>query len=344
MKKPNVFRSSNFWMDEGDELHILLIDEAGTPATFTLNTEYADGTTNQFDAPDPPVAISASDISSSGFTANWYYSENALGYYLDVATDSAFTSMVVGYNNLNVGFVNEYGVIGLDDAITYYYRLRAYNDYGTSGESNIIVLTTSVSLVQDFDGNTYTYVTIGTQQWMVENFRSEHYNDGTPIPNLTLNADWMAEDGTLGHDGAMCYYDNDEATYKDDYGVLYNWYAVDNAHGLAIATWRVPSEADFTTLSTYLGGSLVSGGKLKEDGLSHWQSPNTGADNSSGFTGIGSGDRDSSTGNFASINDVFEIWFSTTERAVRLSSSGADSTLIDAANGNGFSVRLMRDI
>lgn len=338
MKKANCLRSSNFWMSDGDELHILIEEISGVTATFTLNTEYADGTTNQFDAPDPPIAISASDITSSGFTANWNYSENAQGYYLDVAEDSGFTSMVVGYDNLNVGFVNEYGVSGLDDAITYYYRLRAYNDYGTSIDSNTITLTTDVELVVDADGNVYTYVTIGTQQWMVENFRSTKYADTTAIPNLTLDADWIA-DAT----GASCYYNNDIAN-KADYGALYNWYAVDNAHGLAPAGWRVPSVGDWNTLTSYVGGSSVAGGKLKEAGIGHWITPNTGADNYYGFTALPSGYR-GSDGLFYSIN--YNTYLQSTDdadEAVRISYSTSD---IDGGYGEakmGYAVRLMRDI
>ena len=64
-------------------------------------------------------------------------------------------------------------------------------------------------LLQDYDGNTYTEIVIGTQKWLVENLKSTHYRDGTAIPNRTLAADWIAEDGTVGHDGAYCAYNND---------------------------------------------------------------------------------------------------------------------------------------
>ena len=74
------------------------------------------------------------------------------------------------------------------------------------------------------------------------------------------------------------------------YGLLYNWYAASDAN-FATSGWHVPSYTEWTTLITYLGGSSVAGGKLKETGTVHWASPNTGATNESGFTGLPGGYR-----------------------------------------------------
>ncbi len=92
--------------------------------------------------PSPPVAVAASNITQTSFDANWNASSGATGYYLDVATDSMFSSMVSGYDNLDVGNVTTYQVTGLTANTDYYYRVRAYNSYGTSGNSNIINTTT----------------------------------------------------------------------------------------------------------------------------------------------------------------------------------------------------------
>ena len=93
-------------------------------------------------SPPVPVATAATNITQTSFDANWNASSGATGYYLDVATDSLFTSMVSGYDNLNVGNVTTYSVTGLTSGTGYYYRVRAYNSYGTSGNSNVISLTT----------------------------------------------------------------------------------------------------------------------------------------------------------------------------------------------------------
>jgi uncharacterized protein (TIGR02145 family) len=292
MDKANVFRSSSFHMDEGDILHMLFLDEDGVQIDVDLWNVDTDTET----LPDTPTSLPASDITDSSFTANWYFNENTTGFYLDVATDSAFTAMVVGYNNLNVLNVNSYSVVGLSSSTEYFYRIRAYNNTGTSGNSNSLSAITATGVVTDIDGNIYTEVVIGTQVWMVENLKTTKYKDGTPIPDLTLNADWIAEDGTLGHDGAYCWYNNNIAN-KADYGGLYNWYAVNNAHGLAPSGWNIPTKADLELLFATIGGIHTpglwddAGGILKEIGITHWDAPNSGAIDTYGFKLLGGGSR-----------------------------------------------------
>lgn len=201
--------------------------------------------------------------------------------------------------------------------------------------------------VIDADGNIYTYVTVGTQQWLVENLRTTKYADGTPIPNLTLNADWIAEDGTGGHDGAYCYYDNDIAN-KADFGTLYNWYAVNNAHGLAPTGWRIPNNADFATLVAFLGGDATAGGKLKEIGTTHWTTPNTGAVDSYGFKALPGGYR-GNNGIYYQIAFYNNIWSASIaggsnawSKIILWNNAGISSS--DVSQLVGCSIRCMRDI
>jgi uncharacterized protein (TIGR02145 family) len=299
--------------------------------------------------PEAPVALNGSEITVTTFVTNWSVAGGATGYYLDVATDALFTSLVAGYNNLDVGNVLTYSIIGLSPFTNYYYRVRGYNEVGTGDNSNIQTIKT-LDRVVDADGNAYTYVTIGTQQWLVENLKTSKYADGTPIPNLTLNADWIAEDGTAGHDGAYCWYDNDIAN-KTPYGALYNWYAVNNAHGLAPTGWRIPSNADFATLVTFAGGSISTGGKLKESGTSHWNTPNTGATNEYGFKALPSGERSGNSGAFSFLGIANYLWksteFNTTEAYVTymLNTSGAlIGTTAHDIKKKGNTIRCMRDI
>lgn len=137
----------------------------------------------------------------------------------------------------------------------------------------------------DIEGNVYQTVIIGTQVWMAENLRTTKYNDGSSIPLVTEAAAW----DDLNSPG-YCWYDNDSINYKDTYGALYNWNAI-NTGKLAPVGWHVATDADWTTLTTYLGGDSIAGGKLKEQGTSHWAIPNTGASNTSGFTGLPAGFR-----------------------------------------------------
>jgi uncharacterized protein (TIGR02145 family) len=341
MNKANIVRSSEFHADTGDVIHYILIVDSG--ATPTINLVSLGTTSNEEEVPDAVVALNASDITSSSFTANWNFIENAQSYYLDVSTDIAFGSFVAGYNNLSVGAVNEYPVVGLDDAITYYYRVRGKNDIDTGASSNIITTTTANEVVTDADGNVYTYVTIGTQQWMVENFRSTKYRDGTAIPNLILDAAWTAD-----VTGAYCWYNNDIAN-KIDYGALYNWYAVDNAHLLAPAGWRIPSETDFNTLNAFLGGLAVAGGKLKEMGLSHWTTPNDGATDDYGFKMLPNGERYGNDGTFHHLTNYSLTWASTEYSLTQgwFYNTSFDNTIVYMSGDGkkfGFSVRMMRDV
>jgi len=157
----------------------------------------------------------------------------------------------------------------------------------------ILILTTSCEkkedpsgTMTDGDGNVYTSVTIGTQVWLVENLKTTKYNDGTDIPLVTDDVEWV----NLNTPG-YCWYDNDAATYKNPYGALYNWYAV-NTGKLCPTGWHVPTDAEWTILTTYLGGTSVAGGKLKELGTTHWTTPNTGSTNETGFTALPGGLRE----------------------------------------------------
>lgn len=157
--------------------------------------------------------------------------------------------------------------------------------------------------VKDYDNNIYHTVIIGTQTWMVENLRTTHYNDGGNIENVGDNTAW--HNNTTG---AYCWYNNDgAAAIGGPYGALYNFYAV-NSGKLCPPGWHVPSDVEWTKLTDFCGGALLAGGKLKESGTTHWNSPNTGADNSYGFTALPGGFRHSGTGEFQSMNTIGNWW------------------------------------
>jgi uncharacterized protein (TIGR02145 family) len=160
--------------------------------------------------------------------------------------------------------------------------------------------------VSDIDGNVYNTVTIGAQVWMKENLKVTHYRNGESIPNVTDGTAWKNL-----FNGALCYYNNDSAANASDYGVLYNWYAVNDSMNICPFSWHVPTDAEWTTLTGYLGGQSIAGGKLKETGTTHWQSPNTGATNETGFTALPGGFRDNIGFNFYRYDG---LWWSFTER------------------------------
>jgi len=184
-------------------------------------------------------------------------------------------------------------------------------------------------------------IVIGTQQWMRENLDVLTYRNGDIIPQVTDAIAWAALTT-----GAWCYYNNDVANGAI-YGKLYNWYAVNDSRGLAPAGWHIPTDAEWTTLSTLLGGESVAGGKMKTTGTTRWTTPNEGATNESGFAGLPGGLR-FGDGTFSLVGS-FGYWWSSTEYATTLAwyhylyyNNGSFSRYGDYKR-DGFSVRCLRD-
>jgi uncharacterized protein (TIGR02145 family) len=189
----------------------------------------------------------------------------------------------------------------LEGETKYYVRAFAINDAGT-GYGNEISFTTlplitfnpnlTYGSISDIDGNSYKTIQIGTQVWMAENLKTTKYNDGIGIPTS----------GNVSSSSTprYCWY-NDDISNKKTYGALYNWTAV-NTGKLCPTGWHVPSEEEWYELALYIdpnvvnnypGGeghtSFIVGGKLKETGTDHWNSPNLGATNDYGFTALPGG-------------------------------------------------------
>ena len=168
--------------------------------------------------------------------------------------------------------------------------------------------------VTDIDGNVYQTVTIAGKVWMKENLKTTHYRNGDPITFISSQNLWLANS-----EGAYCIYNND-TTYANTYGKLYNWIAVNDSRNIAPAGWHVATDAEWHSLalafdssSQLVNGSesVIAGSHLKEAGLTHWSSPNTGADNSSNFTGLGGGSR-ATSGIFEQMG-VAGYWWAATE-------------------------------
>ena len=143
----------------------------------------------------------------------------------------------------------------------------------------------------DIDGNVYKSVKIGNQIWITRNFDATRYNDGTEIPYVASDEDWLR----AGEEkmGARCFYNNDPEL-RAIYGTLYNWYTIDTGK-LAPEGWHVPTNAEWDTLGLALcyldKENQVSGYVFREAGTAHWKEPNLGATNASGFTALPGGER-----------------------------------------------------
>jgi len=172
---------------------------------------------------------------------------------------------------------------GLVEETTYYVRAYATNSEGTSyGDAKSF--ETEREPVYDIEGNEYTTVEIGAQEWMVENLRTTRLNDGTEITEIEDGGQWAGYENSV-----YSWYDNYGEKFKDVYGALYNFYTVATGK-LCPEGWRVPTEDDWDELINYLGGDEVAGGKLKST-TGYWTKPNEGATNESGFTALPGGSR-----------------------------------------------------
>jgi len=147
---------------------------------------------------------------------------------------------------------------------------------------------------------------------MKENLNTTKYNDGTDIPVVKADTSW-AKLTTPGYS----WYNQDSIAYCNTYGAVYNWYVV-NTNKLCPSGWHVPTNEEFTELVNYLGTASVAGGKLKESGFSHWNSPNTGANNEVGFNAFAGGKRlDDGTYDFLKVEGS---WWSATNYSTQTAS------------------------
>lgn len=224
----------------------------------------------------------------------------------------------------------------------YYWRVTATDSGGVKEESPIMSFLTGHTLtVADRDGNEYATVQIGNQIWMAQNLRTQTYRNGEPIPNITEKMAWVEDKA-----GAWCAHP-EPGFDRSTYGLLYNWYAVNNASGLAPGGWRVANDGDFATLMDYLGGDATAGGPLKETGIEHWIAPNAGATNGSGFTALPGGHRETSDGDFDLVGANGFYWSASDASGHSTNYRGLGNRKVNtgrytALKNAGFSVRCLR--
>lgn len=190
---------------------------------------------------------------------------------------------------------------GLTNATIYYVRAYAINSVGKSFgiETSFSTSQTNSETVTDIDGNVYPTVQIGTQIWMAANLRTTRYRTGATITNVTNATTWAGLTT-----GAWAHYGNNSVN-EMVYGKLYNWYAVADSRNICPTGWHVPSDAEWTVLSNFLGTDV--GFKMKS--TSGWQDNGNGS-NASGFNGLPGGYR-AYDGFFYSIGLNSHFWSST---------------------------------
>jgi uncharacterized protein (TIGR02145 family) len=218
------------------------------------------------------------------------------------------------------------------------------------------------SSVEDIDGNCYATVQIGEQLWMAENLKVTHYRNEDEI-QYVIALESIGEDVWVNlTTGAYGYY-YDVSSNLNTYGNLYNWYAVDDERGICPEKFHVPSDDEFIELEMFLGMSIEEaystgwrggdlggriGGMMKEIGTEHWNSPNTGATNESGFTSLPGGFRSHNPGVYTYMGDTGYFWSTTEEsseyrwrRELKYNQSGVHRGSGDTHRG--YSVRCVKD-
>lgn len=210
---------------------------------------------------------------------------------------------------------------------------------------SIIVSSILISCSKDNStnniNNNFDTVKICNQVWMKKNLDVDHYRNGDSIPEVRDSTQWRNL-----KTGAWCYYNNDSAIGAI-YGKLYNWYAVNDPRGLAPTGWHIPSDSEWTILIDCLGGEKVAGGKMKYTGTIHWEKPNIGATNESGFSALPGGYRDY-FGPYANLG-LYSAWWSSTMGYVSfvwnrfLTSYSTNIGRDNSEKGVGFSVRCVKD-
>ena len=273
--------------------------------------------TPQSSAPSAPTGVTAT-AGSSQVSISWSSVSGATSYNIYWSTTSGvtkttgtkLTGVTSPYTHTGREKIQRYFVtFTLTNGTTYYYVITAVNSYGESSESSQVSGTPqpSTTTVTDIDGNVYNTVTIGTQTWMKENLKVTKYRNGDTIGTTAPTTKDISGETSPKYQWA---YNGDESNVST-YGRLYTWYAATDSRGLCPTGWHLPTDAEWTTLITYLGGDSVAGGKMKEAGTTHWNSPNTSADNSSGFTALPGGYRYDG-GTFHNIG-YHGKWWSATE-------------------------------
>jgi uncharacterized protein (TIGR02145 family) len=328
---------------------------------LTLNINLICNTTNDWALAHSETVISEDDSISGSYIAelNGFYPLSGIVVNCEgLPVESGYVTMGPQI------FFTESGNFTIQTCQTGEYTLRGFNTInpdsikvseiitvqvestGTDA-GNLPTCSTMFSSVTDIDGNVYETVLIGNQWWMAENLKSTHFSDGSEIPNVIENYAW-AQLTTP----AWCNYDNN--VLNDSlYGKLYNFYAVIDPSGLCPVSWHVPSNAEWTELTNYLGGPEIAGVRMKSE--LGWDEINTIITNEIGFSGLPGGKRIYEDLDFTGINgDFFGIgsactWWSSSQSddanawILSLSKYHNNTNIQTSLKLNGYSVRCVKD-
>ncbi|MBN2892155.1 MAG: fibrobacter succinogenes major paralogous domain-containing protein [Bacteroidales bacterium] len=312
---------------------------SGTNQMLSVPFALHSNTTENYDETDPVFAASPAVGVQSQDITNWnsaysWGNHADYGYLVSFNEMQDLANVIANGSDANNRITNLENPVSDQDAATKFYidsiiadlKLNIYAELG----------------VTDIEGNHYETVRIGDQIWMAENLKTTKFNNGDDITVVSIWSDWINTTSP-----AMCWFYDNPATYKETYGGLYNFYAV-NPGNLCPDGWHVPSETEWQTLIDYVGGVNIAGGELKEKGYTFWANPNTGANNTYGFNARGCGNRNHTTGDFDFDQEQANFWTSTNvtgqiAKDVEMYYNSANAEINNGSMKQGTSVRCVKD-
>jgi uncharacterized protein (TIGR02145 family) len=297
------------------------------------------------------TAVSGGSITSDGGSAI-----TASGVCWSISENPTIDNNVTSDNSSEGEFVSF--LTGLQPVTTFYLRAYATNSLGTAYGKEIHFTTTSTATaVYDIDGNIYSYKKIGIQVWLQENLKTTKYRNGDLIGTTNPASEDISGEITSEYQWAF----NGTESNVPLYGRLYTWYVVNDNRGICPTGWHVPSDAEWTTLTSYLIDNLYGygdSGNLIAKALaatSGWTPDLTsgnvgndqGSNNYSGFSGLPAGTR-SRVGRFLGTGSNTFWWASTEKDAsdagvLYIYYGGGEVTRGSFSKQYGFSVRCLQD-
>jgi uncharacterized protein (TIGR02145 family) len=254
-------------------------------ATNEAGTAYGD--TVRIKTFGKPISIGATEIGMSSVRLYGIFCPHNQLYteiYFDLGTSVNYSKAFQASIGTIPGFfvpepweMSNILITDLKESTVYHYRVRATSSQSSTLGNDLFFRTFNSEIVEDIDGNQYNTITIGTQTWLSQNLKTTRLNDGSSLPNVTDNAEWIKLKFP-----AYCWYNNDQTSYKNMLGALYNWYSI-NTGKLCPVGWHIPTLKEWETLLNEVGGQSEAAMNLKEV---YYR-----GNNSSGFSAIPAGTR-----------------------------------------------------
>ena len=350
-------KANSFVKTGGTSSQYLMADgstSAGTVAT-TMGSIGASSTANGGTITSGVLSLTPADTANAGIVtkeSQSFAGNKTIADKLGVGTTNITTSAKMEVNSTTQGFLPPRMSTGQRDAIV-------------SPVAGLTIWCSNAKELEVYDGSRWTNmiggttaadntprVLIGAKTWTTQNLNVSTYRDGTSIPRVDNATTWAGLTT-----GAYCYFNNDSATYAAVYGKLYNWYAVAGIYdasslsnaslrkNLAPAGYHIPTDAEWSTLTTTLGAN--PGTQMKS--TSTWTSGGTGnGTNTSGFTGLPGGNRSFNGLTFGGLNGTGYWWSSTEISSTNAWYRALVGTLTsvdryDVSKAYGMSVRCLLD-